>query len=87
MLIGRFAVHELVRHVRCADPHRRAAIEESAHFPRRDAAAADDERDHRAAVQYEGKAERGAHRNFPTAGPATRIATYSTSTATKVMLE
>src|SRR5204863_7912642 len=71
----------------CANAHEGATVQQRGHLPRRDRAGAHDQRRHLSTVEHEGQSERRAHRNLPAAGPATRIATYSTRTATNVMLE
>src|SRR5690349_22599561 len=85
--IDGLALDQFVARARRANAYPGPAVEQRGHLTSRHGAAANDERDHRRAVEHQRKAERRTHRNFPAAGPATRIATYSTSTATKVMLE
>ena len=70
-----------------ANADRRAPIEQRDGLPRRDVATADDECRYGATTKYDGNAECAAHKNFPAAGPTTRIATYRRSTAMNVTLE
>lgn len=64
-----------------------ARVEQSAHFSQGNVSATNHERSHAPPVQYDGKLSHSAHKNFPATLPATRNATYNTSTAAKVTLE
>src|SRR5215207_9042920 len=73
-----------VRERRCDHAHARAGLRERERPPCTDAPPADDERGDRRAVDHH---RVRAHRNWAPPGPATRNATYSTSTATNARLD